>query len=453
MWLTEQVSITGRGDYYGRKPRRSITTMNSVFVLDTTLKPLTPCHPARARALLRQGKAAVYRRVPFTLVLKEAKPEAVVKPLTLKIDPGSKTTGIALVDTAGRVLYGAELAHRGHAIKAALDARRSLRRGRRSRHTRYRAARFANRRRPEGWLPPSLQHRVETTLTWVNRLRRWCAIAALAVERVKFDMQRLRNPEISGVEYQQGTLMGYEVREYLLEKWGRQCAYCGIGQVPLQIEHILARANGGSDAMTNLTLACECCNQKKGTQPVDVFLRHRPEVLKKILAHAKAPLKDAAAVNATHNQLFAALVRTGLPVETGTGAQTKFNRTRQDYPKTHWIDAACVGDSGSEVKLNPELKPLLIKCTGRGTRQTVRTDRFGFPRGGAGRVKRVHGFQTGDWVKLVQPKGKYAGEYVGRLAGIRADGRFDIATALGKITARFSNFTLLQRADGYAYAH
>jgi hypothetical protein len=78
---------------------------------------------------------------------------------------------------------------------------------------------------------------------------------------------------------------------------------------------------------------------------------------------------------------------------------------------------------------------------------------YGFPRNGAGRVKRVFEFQTGDLVRLIQPKGKYAGEHVGRLAGIRADGRLDIQAAIGKVTANWRNFTLLQRGDGYAYAH
>ena len=106
-----------------------MTTYNSVFVLDTTQKPLTPCSPARARALLRDGKAAVWRTIPFTIILKVAMPDAVVKPLTVKIDPGSKQTGLALVDPDGRVVFAAELEHRGQAIKSSIESRRSLRRG------------------------------------------------------------------------------------------------------------------------------------------------------------------------------------------------------------------------------------------------------------------------------------------------------------------------------------
>lgn len=136
----------------------------------------------------------------------------------------------------------------------------------------------------------------------------------------------------------------------------------------------------------------------------------------------------------------------------GSGGRTKFNRTRQGYRKDHWIDAACVGDSGERVTIRDGMKPLLMTAKGRGTHQVVRTDRYGFPRGKAGRVKRVHGFTTGDLVKLIQPKGKYAGTHVGRLAGIRATGTLDIKTPQGNISASWKNFRLIQRGDGYEYA-
>src|SRR5690606_36956164 len=143
-----------------------------------------------------------------------------------------------------------ELVHRGRQISESLTARRSMRRRRRG-NLRYRAPRFLNRIQPKGWLAPSLQHRVNTSMAWVERLQRWAPIAAFSCELVRFDMQALQNPEISGVQYQQGTLFGYEVREYLLEKWGRKCCYCDVQDAPLNIEHLLARARGGSNRITN----------------------------------------------------------------------------------------------------------------------------------------------------------------------------------------------------------
>jgi hypothetical protein len=127
------------------------------------------------------------------------------------------------------------------------------------------------------------------------------------------------------------------------------------------------------------------------------------------------------------------------------------HRQAQGYAKDHWTDAACVGEAGAAVFIPKALTPFLIKAVGRGHRQMVLSDKYGFPRGKARSRKEVAGFRTGDFVRLTQPSGKYAGVYVGRLATIRASGQFDIITARGKITASHRNFQLLQRGDGYAY--
>lgn len=420
---------------------------NFIFVLDANKKPLTPCKPSTARKLLNAGKAAVFKRFPFTIILKKVV-TATVESISLRLDPGSKTTGIALLQS-DKVIFGAELIHRGQAIKASLDSRRSLRKGRRNRHTRYRQARFLNRTRKKGWLAPSLQHRVETTLTWVNKLRRLAPINLIAQELVRFDLQQLEHPEISGIEYQQGELQGYEVREYLLNKWNRKCAYCDVENTPLQVEHIHPKAKGGSNRISNLCLACEKCNQKKGTQDVKQFLAKKPDTLNRILAQAKRPLKDAAAVNSTRWALFSRLNATGLPVLTGSGGLTKFNRTRLQLPKTHWIDAACVGQIESLSVLTN--KPLLIKATGHGTRQMCRTDKFGFPSRYVPRNKFVKGFQTGDIVKAVVTSGKKIGEYVGRVA-VRTTGSFNIS-ALELVQGISHKYCkIVYRKDGYSYS-
>ncbi len=307
--------------------------MSHVFVLDSEKRPVDPIHPGAARRFLTLRRAAVYRRYPFTIILREPQPEVPTHPLRLKIDPGSKTTGLALVnDTSGAVVWAAELTHRGQQVKKHLTDRRAVRRSRRQRKTRYRPARWQNRRRKPGWLAPSRTSRIANVVTWVARLRRLCPIGALSQELVKFDTHLMEYPEITGVEYQQGTLAGYELREYLLEKWGRRCAYCHRTGVPLQIEHLTPRARGGSNRVSNLTLACEPCNIRKGTQTAAEF--GFPD----LQAQAKRPLHDAAAVNATRWALYERLKVTGLPVETGTGGRTKWN-----LPKTHWLDAACVG--------------------------------------------------------------------------------------------------------------
>lgn len=421
---------------------------NFVFVLDTDKRPLDPVHPGTARHLLDAGKAAVFRRFPFTLILKESCPDALVQDLELKLDPGSKVTGIALKQ-GDKVIFGAELQHRGQQIKDALLSRRQLRRGRRNRKTRYRPARFLNRTRPEGWLAPSLQHRVDTVLTWVNRLIRFAPIQSLAQELVRFDLQLMQNPEISGVQYQQGKLQGYEVREYLLAKWNRKCAYCSVENVPFEIEHIQPKSKGGSDRVSNLTIACHNCNQSKGNRDIRDFLSGKSDLLNRILKQAKSPLKDAAAVNSTRWALFNALKETGLPVTTGTGGQTKFNRTRLELPKSHWLDAACVGQVESLEVLTQA--PLLIAAKGHGTRQMCGTDKFGFPTRHKSRVQIHKGFQTGDIVRATVTAGKKIGSYVGRIL-CRASGSFDIATHTGRVAGISHKYCKsIHKKDGYSY--
>jgi hypothetical protein len=147
--------------------------MSLVLLVDQERRPLAPVHPGTARWLLSHGKAAVLYRAPFPLLLKRACPQAQPEPLRPRTDPGSKATGLAVVnDGTGQVVWAAELTHRGEEVKHALDQRRGARRSRRRRHTRYRAPRFRNRRRKPGWQPPSRLSRVQNVMTWVERLRR-----------------------------------------------------------------------------------------------------------------------------------------------------------------------------------------------------------------------------------------------------------------------------------------
>lgn len=430
--------------------------MSSVFILSPIKQPLMPCSPRRARLLLSTGHAAVFRRYPFTLILKPRVPHGtqmtlgfdeparieISSGLRLKIDPGSKTSGLALVhDTTGQVMWAAEITHRGRRIRALLEARRMLRRGRRYRKTRYRQPRFLNRRRPDGWLPPSLESRLSNVLTWVARLRRLCPIRTLSQELVRFDTQLMQDAEVSGVGYQQGTLAGYEVREYLLEKWARTCVYCRKTDIPLEIEHIIPKSRGGSDRVSNLTLACHLCNQRKGNQTAAEF--GYPTVQ----AQGKHPLKDAAAVNTTRWALYRRLVDLGLPVEVGTGGRTKWNRTSRGLPKTHWIDAACIGASTPQYLIVENIRPLMIKAMGHGSRQMCTTDKYGFPKSHKHREKTFMGFQTGDMVQAKIAKGKYRGEHFGRVVI-----RFRPDFILNGFNVHPKYLRKIQQSDGYAYA-
>lgn len=437
----------------------------AVYVLDRSGHPLMPCSEKRARLLLARGRARVNRIVPFVIRLVDRhQNDCEVQPLRIKLDPGSKNTGMALVRDVDHINTGTgeiqrevsvlslfELIHRGRQISKALTARSAMRRRRRSANLRYRSPRFLNRTKPAGWLAPSLQHRVDTVLAWVKRLQRWAPITAITHELVRFDMQRMENSDISGVGYQQGTLAGYEVREYLLAKWGRTCCYCGAKDTPLNVEHNVPTSKGGTNRISNLAIACIPCNTRKDARSIDDFLRAEPVVVARIKAQLKRPLKDAAAVNATRWALFNALKATGLPVATGTGGQTKFNRHCLGIPKSHALDAACTGQVEA---ITAWQKPTLaINCMGRGSYQRTRLDAYGFPRGYLTRKKSINGFRTGDRVVATVPKGKNAGIHIGRVA-VRATGSFNIqkqgAVVVQGISHKYCR--IVQRGDGFGYA-
>jgi hypothetical protein len=182
-----------------------------------------------------------------------------------------------------------------------------------------------------------------------------------------------------------------------------------------------------------------------------MFLKDKPQVLARVLAQVKRPLKDAAAVNATRWALANRLRATGLPLELASGGRTKFNRSRLGIQKTHALDAACVGSFASIERWQG--KPTLtIKCTGRGSYQRTRLTKFGFPRGYLMRSKQAFGFQTGDLVRAVVPKGKNIGLHTGRVA-IRARGSFNIQTGQTLVKdVSHRHCRVLQRSDGYGYS-
>ena len=189
-------------------------------------------------------------------------------------------------------------------------------------------------------------------------------------------------------------------------------------------------------------LACETCNTAKGSKDIAVFLKKKPDLLKRIQAQAKVPLKDAAAVNATRWALLERLKATGLPVECGTGGLTKFHRANRKLPKTHWLDAVCVGKSTPDTLVMKGIRPLLIKATGHGRRQMCVTDKYGFPKQHKERKGSYLGYRTGDMVKAITPKGTFQG---------RIAIRYRPSFHLGKEDIHPKYMRHVHRADGYEY--
>jgi 5-methylcytosine-specific restriction endonuclease McrA len=417
-----------------------------VFVLDTKRNPLAPCHPAKARKLLKKGKARVFKKYPFTIILEKEVEEGCVDEYRIKIDYGSRHTGLAILKSNksnNEVVWLAQLEHRTD-IKSKMDTRRAHRRFRRNRF-RYRKPRFNNRTRKEGWIPPSLQSRVAHIQSWMNKLQKLIPLTRISYENVKFDTQLMRDPEISGVEYQQGTLQGYEIREYLLEKYQRKCVYCRKKDIPLEVEHIIPKSRGGTNRVDNLTIACHGCNQAKGNKTAAEF--GHPHVQ----AQVKKTLKDAAVVTATRWKVFEVIKSTELDVECGTGARTKMNRINMNLPKDHHYDACCVGESTPDHLHFKTENVLYIKATGRGNYSRTTLNKYGFPKAYLPRQKQFFDFQSGDMVKAVVPKGKYQGTWYGAVA-CRSSGSFNINLKQGRIQGIHHKYCQIkQRSDGYKY--
>ncbi len=426
----------------------------SVFVLDQHHRPLDPCSEKRARLLRERGRAVVHRAQPYTIRLKDrCVQESVVHPYVLKLDPGSQTTGVALAreeqtpeGVVHHAVFLAEIAHRGMQIHERLQKRAGYRRRRRSANLRHRSPRFLNRRRHKGWLAPSIESRVGNVLSWARRLQRWCPISRIAVERTKFDLQLLDNPTITNLDYQRGTLFGWELRAYVLATWNYQCAYCEANNVPLELDHVVPRSRHGSDRVSNLVACCRPCNERKGNQPLEQFLAGRPALLARIQESRKTSQRDAAAMNTTRYALVEQLCATRLPVEASSGGRTSWNRERFGMPKSHACDALCVGQIVGVHRGRG--RTLLIAATGRGTYCRTNVDASGFPRGYLPRSKQVHGFQTGDLVEAyVPPPRKTAGRHRGRVA-VRTSGSFRVGRVDG---IGWKYCRIVQRVDGYDY--
>ena len=449
---------------YALPPGRRIRVLQGekmVFAVDRHKKPLMPVTEKRARLLLDAGRAVVHRTIPFVIRIKDADArKASIQPVILKIDPGSKHTGIAIVrrseDSVDHILYMMQMDHRGQQIKESLQKRGTCRRRRRNGISRFRPARFLNRRGYEDSLPPSLMHRVYTTMTWVRRLMKWCSVSAIEFEYVNFDTHLLRDPEVRNEgRYQYGPLFEKELFGFLMEAFSGECVYCGSKNGPFQKDHAISKANGGSDGIGNRVLACERCNQEKGSLNYDEYLKDKPngaERIRRIMEYLKDPIHDAAAVNVTRSFLLRELDKTGLPIICYSGGRTAYNRSRFGVPKNHALDASCVGDIKG-IEGWQDRRILVAGAAGHGTRLRQHIDKYGFPHGKPFMRKKVnYGFQTGDYVKAKIPSGKYKGTYKGKIM-IREKKSFGLSCkGMKQFDVNPDYCTLIQRKDGYTYS-
>ncbi len=377
-----------------------------VFVLSPAKTPLMSTTPGRARRWLKQGRARVIHREPFTIQLLFAT-TTYTQAVAVGVDTGSQTVGIAAV-TNGEAVYQAEV-HLRNDISQKLLQRRQYRRNRRWRKTRYRPARFANRRRRAGWLPPSLRSKAEATLKVVYFVASIVPVTQINVEVGSFDTQKMQNPEIQGQEYQQGQVEGYHLREYLLYKWHHKCVYCGVSETQLQIEHLIPRSRGGSDRASNLAIACEACNLKKGNQTAAEF--GFPEVQ----VQARTPLKDAAHVSSIKTWVLEELKHHfgSERVQSTYGYETKYKRIQVLHlPKSHTNDAIAIACAVGEV-VQPAASIFHHRCVPHGNYQLyngVRSEHKVWA------AKKLRGWKL---YELIEAKG-----VVGYIGGRRIQGAF-----------------------------
>ena len=417
-----------------------------VFVLDKSKKPLDMITNAEARILLKNKQAVIDKVYPFTIRLKDNSCGSKDRAYTVKLDPGSKHTGIAIVDGTNNVVMLAELEHKGHIIKRSIDKRRAVRHHRRQRKTRYRPARFDNRTKPEGWLAPSVKSRADNVINFIKKYKKLINIDKVMVERVSFDTaQMISEVKLYGEDYQQGNLYNKNLREFIFSKTKCRCAYCGAKAA--EIDHVVPRSNGGTNSTYNLVASCRSCNEKKSNLTLKAF----GKLMGKDYSHfepKKLP-KDAAIVQSARNYMLKEISKIVTDTTAHDAWLTKHNRDEIGLPKEHYYDALSVGNV-QEYKFLTD-KILIISAKGRGSRQMCRMDKFGFPRTSAKASKSVKGFQTGDIVKAIVPTGSKQGEYLGRVI-VRSKGSFSVvhnSCIVDGIGYKYCH--LVQRGDGYSY--
>ena len=418
-----------------------------VFVIGKRKQPCNTISAAYARILLFTKQAVIHKRFPFTIRLRNDNAVLKDRNYTIKLDPGSKTTGVAITDDKDSVVMLAEIEHRGHIVKRNLDSRRAVRRSRRQRKTRYRPARFQNRTRPENWLAPSIKSRADNVINFVKKYKKLLNVNKVMIENVSFDtVQMSSDTKLWGNDYQQGNLYNKNLREFIFSKTKGRCSYCGAKAE--EIDHIIARSNGGTNSTYNLVASCRSCNEKKSNLSLKEFgkLMNRDY---SCLEPKKLP-KDAAIVQSARNYMVKEITKIVSDTTTHEAWLTKYNRDQLGLSKQHYYDALSVGEIPTKFNFLTD-KVLIISAKGRGSRQMCSMNRYGFPRTSSKASKLVKGFQTGDIVKAIVPTGSKQGEYLGRVA-VRSRGSFDIKTNKETIQGIGHQYCcIIQRSDGYLY--
>ena len=444
-------------------PRRA----NRVFVIGSNGKPLMPCTVRRARQLIDAGRVRRRDYRPFTIHLKDRSAgdgKTAIQPVEVRCTPGPRHTGIAVVatlDDHDRVLYQEEIEHRTD-ISRRLIERKAHRRRRRGTKW-FRKQRFANRRRPASWLPPSIESVVSNQQHRIERLAERSGASTACIQTGKFDTHKILDPSVAGKGYQQGPLYRRHLREYIATQYNHRCVYCGKGDwedaTRFNLDHVVPRSAGGVTNIRNLVWNCQPCNQRKGDRPVREFLRQNPERLDRVLRQRPVPLAAAGQYAAICRTLVRRLEDSGLQTSETTGADTAHARSAAGIVKTHANDAACCGSSGGVDGLRT---PTTLKAVGHGRRKQIKslpvgpylTWRHQKPAkrratrcpGHARHPNHVHRIRTGDTVRILTTNGWKKGE-----AQVEAaSGRIRVRTSQARFsTSKAAHIRRIAPANGY----
>jgi N6-L-threonylcarbamoyladenine synthase len=403
-------------------------SVSAVYVLNMRGKPLMPTTPGKAKKLLKEGKAKVVKRTPFTIQLKYATGET-KQEVTLGVDSGYENIGISAI-TEKKELYSAEVKLRTDMVKLNSE-RRQYRRARRNRKTWYRPPRFLNRKKPEGWLAPSIQHKLDSHIKLINKVKQLLPITKIVIEVAAFDIQKIKNPEISGIEYQNGVQKdSWNAREYVLHRDNHTCQACkGKSKDRILNSHHLVSRQIGGDAPDNLLTLCETCHDKvsKGKLKLNVKIPtgFKPETFMSIVRWKLVNmLRDAGnIVNHTYGYI------------------TKTNRIALGLDKSHNTDAFVI--AGGTMQERSSIN-FLIKQIRKCNRKLFKGGRSHI-KNTAARI--IHGFQRFDKVLW--------NNIECFVFGRRKTGYFELRTLDGTkvhASAKAKELTLLETANTFLIA-
>ena len=422
----------------------SPNNQTSVPVLDQRGAPLSPTRPSRARTWLESGRAVKkWKNGHFAVQLTGGTTETNTEGNTpantsLNINPGTAETGVAIVlnkpDGSAQVIAAYELHHRGRTITQRMTARSVHRRNRRGR-IRRRPARFNNRARRPGWLPPSLKSILANVLTNVRHFREIFPITTINIESCKFDPRLMQDPDVYAAQYQTSERGQMQVREYVLQRDNRTCQYrkqCDGKNKRLETDHIVPRSQNGSDRVSNLLTSCRKCNQAKGSLSVEEFLADDPAGLRRVRAQLQKSLASATHMNQLMPLLIQGLKDTHMPVTQHDAVTTAHTRKGLGIAKTHVNDAASLGEPAAVTNIPKTVT--IIQSVGHGRRQMLwPPSKHGTPRYKPGpegrhspyraycrisreeqgrttmpghrlRQRRTHGITSGDLVRYTHPR-------------------------------------------------